>query len=70
MLNVHEERLKTKLLFWSSPGFSQFLADLQDQCGPETNILGNAETLRKKYKKALDDMEEKKLKLKQGKLPL
>lgn len=70
MTNIHEERLKAKLEFWNTPGFSAFLADLQNQCGPEINIMGNAETLRRKYQDVLKDMQQSRVRFKQGKLPL
>lgn len=42
-------RLETKLALWNTPGFSQFLKDLQDYKGIESDILFASEVVRKKY---------------------
>lgn len=70
MINIHEERLKMKLILWQSPGFQQFLNDLQVHLGPEIDLSRHVSTIKRLYTSKLKEIEEEKLKFKQGKLPL
>ncbi len=70
MTNIHQERAKVKLQLWETPGFSQFLEDLIEYCGPESPVRENIEVLRKKYKRKLLELPKAKIKFKQTKLPL
>lgn len=49
MKSTEEQRLEVKLRLWSTPGFYQFLNDLQVQKGVECDIKEVAETVRKLY---------------------
>jgi hypothetical protein len=49
MKSTEEQRLEVKLRLWQTPGFYQFLKDLQEQKGPESDIKQVAETVRRLY---------------------
>ena len=70
MIDIHQERAKVKLQLWETPGFSQFLEDLIEYCGPESPDRENIEVLRKRYIRKLLELPRAKNKFKQTKLPL
>lgn len=49
MKSTEEQRLEVKLRLWQTPGFYQFLKDLQEQKGPECDIKQVAESVRLLY---------------------
>jgi len=68
MKNIEKERIEAKLKLWETPGFSQFVADL-DPFMPFGCIF-QVHNLKKIYQKKLQEIEEKESKFKQGKLEL
>lgn len=70
MKNPEQIRLENKLKLWDTPGFSQFLEDLQQVMGYNSTLLKATQLLKREYKERLKEVEEKKNKFKQGKLPL
>jgi len=70
-MNIHEERLKCKLALWDTPGFFQFIKELDEAVGDLVSITEQVEIQRKLYQKQLDEIEiQPKPKFKQSKLPL
>ena len=49
MKSTEEQRLEVKLRLWQTPGFYQFIKDLEAQKGPECGIKQEIETLRLTY---------------------
>ncbi len=70
MNNPQKERLLAKLKFWETPGFAQFIDDLDRYKGKVFNILGSVEALKRIYKSKIKEIEDRENKFKQGKLPL
>ena len=73
MINPEIERIKAKLELWNTPGFSQFIEDMQNVDGQVVDIVMLSKCLRHCYIAKLDrlkDEEEAKQKFKQGKLEL
>ncbi len=70
MINIEEERLKMKLGLYQSPGFNQFINDLQGYIGPEVDLLTHVNAVKRLYITRLEEIKEPKSKFKQGKLPL
>lgn len=49
-------RLGPKLNLWNTPGFSQFIEDLDSLKGNECSIKGDVESLRLIYKRRYEDL--------------
>ncbi len=65
------ERLEAKLKLWVTPGFSQFLVDMDNYFYEGgNNIQDAAELYRKLYQGELNVLKDKQNKLKQTKLDL
>lgn len=62
--------LENKLRLWETPGFSQFLNDLNAYIGIEADVVGNSKTLKRLYENKLKELDEKDNKFKQTELDL
>jgi len=69
-MNIQEERTKTKLALWDTPGFHQFILDLSKYIGPEVNLIAHVEAQKRVYKDTLNKIKQESSKFKQGELPL
>lgn len=49
MKSTEEQRIEVKLRLWQTPGFYQFINDLEAQKGPECGVKQEIETLRRTY---------------------
>lgn len=56
MKSTEEQRLQVKLKLWQTPGFYQFLNDLEKQKGPECGIKQEVETVRRSYIQRLKEL--------------
>lgn len=72
MRNAEVDRLEAKLKLWETPGFSQFLNDLDEEVWTMSNRLPSetALILRKRYFNKLKKLETQESKYKQGELDL
>lgn len=68
MKTAEQIRIEVKLKLWETPGFSQFLEDLQNYKGIEQDIHTAAGVVRRMYIEEMKKAEEKG-KLKQTKIP-
>lgn len=68
MKNVEKDRLEAKLKLWDTPGFSQFVADLDPFM--TFGCISQVNNLKKVYQRKLKEIEENESKFKQGKLEL
>lgn len=69
MKTNEQVRIETKLKLWETPGFFQFIEDLAEYHGSESNLKLNVESVKRNYLYRLKELE-KDNKFKQGKLPL
>ena len=60
--NLEIDRILKKLKLWETPGFFQFIEDLNNLKGKECSIKGEVESLRKIYLKKLEYPSEGKFK--------
>lgn len=60
-------RTEQKFKLWETPGFSQFLEDLQNYMGVEISVHLAANVLKNKYRREMNIVP--KTNFKQGKLP-
>jgi hypothetical protein len=69
MRNPEKERIEAKLRLWDTPGFSQFLEDLNLHLDI-INIHQASKEVKRMYKDQIAEFENKENKLEQGKLDL
>jgi hypothetical protein len=72
MKSVAKERIQAKLKLWETPGFSQFIGDLEEYSSSMVPVTVMIESLRKIYNNQLKQIEaeESVSYYRQGKLPL
>ncbi len=68
-MNIAQARLINKLELWNTPGFLQFIEDLQEGLGPLVGVREQVEVQKHLYTKALQELQPKP-KFKQTKLPI
>ena len=56
MKSTEEQRLEVKLKLWQTPGFYQFINDLEKQKGAECGIKEEVEVMRRLYVARLKEL--------------
>lgn len=69
MINPEKQRIEAKLKLWETPGFFQFIEDLNKYM-EVVPITTHIEALKRLYIKRLKELNNTNSKFKQGKLPL
>lgn len=72
MKTLEQIRIEAKLKLWDTPGFFQFIGDLEKLIESQNtkNLSYNLRVLKMIYMKEIWELEESQQKFKQGKLPL